>query len=108
MNGLAIARIGIGNERLSSGDLDAATTLYSQALEAYETIGNKAGIATAYANLCLVDWLQGKADTARAHAERVIALRRETNDRSGTAWALNVLGNLLIRGRRLRGRLPAP
>lgn len=96
VNGAATARIGLGNTFLDAGNLARAAALYGEAQDAFRRVGNQAGLATSFSDLCLVEWLQGRVEEARGHARRVIEIRREIHDRSGTAWALTVLGNFLV------------
>ena len=109
VNGAATARIGLGNTFLDAGNLSRAAALYAEAQDGFRRVGNQAGLATAFSDLCLVEWLEGRVEEARAHARRVIEIRREIHDRSGTAWALTVLGNFLVEdgkfddARRLQG-----
>jgi tetratricopeptide (TPR) repeat protein len=81
------------------GHFDEARERYLQALEFYERIGAKRGIALASNNLGDLCWQNGLGDwpEAKAHWQRAEKLYEEIGDQRGLAIALSNLGEGYLR-----------
>ncbi len=64
---------------------------YRKSLEQSQAIGDRNGMAAAYADLGTVLWAVGDRDGAETATRDVLRLRRETGDIAGQAWALAAL-----------------
>jgi DNA-binding winged helix-turn-helix (wHTH) protein/tetratricopeptide (TPR) repeat protein/TolB-like protein len=61
---------------------------YRKSLTQSQAIGDRNGMAAAYADLGTALWAAGDRDGAETAARDVLRLRRETGDIAGEAWAL--------------------
>ena len=59
-----------------------------------QSIGDLAGAAGVYRNLCSMLWLHGDRDGAQAAARHALELSRETGDLSMQAWTLQALATI--------------
>lgn len=75
----------------SDVDPAKARAYYTNSLAVSEGIGDKNGMAAAEADIGTVLWAAGDRDAAEAATRRVFALRKETDDAAGQAWALAAL-----------------
>jgi len=64
---------------------------YRKSLTQSQAIGDRNGMAAAYADLGTVLWSVGDRDGAETATRDVLRLRRETGDIAGQAWALAAL-----------------
>ncbi|HSC18102.1 MAG TPA: winged helix-turn-helix domain-containing protein [Rhizomicrobium sp.] len=64
---------------------------YRKSLTESQAIGDRNGMAAAYADLGTVLWFDGDKDGAETATRNVLRLRRETGDIAGQAWALAAL-----------------
>jgi tetratricopeptide (TPR) repeat protein len=70
------------------GHLPEAREEYQKALTIYQRIGDRSGLAASYANQSRMLWDAGDHDGALTAARNSLALRRETENVPGVAWAL--------------------
>jgi len=90
----ANARQSLGVFLVDLGRLPEAREEYQQALTIYQRIGDRNGLAASYANQSRMLWDEGDRDGALTAARNSLALRRETENTSGIAWALMALAIL--------------
>ncbi|HEX8968721.1 MAG TPA: tetratricopeptide repeat protein, partial [Chloroflexota bacterium] len=95
----ATISLNLGTVLHLQGELDQALERYRQALEFYERIGAKRGIALASNNLGDLWWRGGEGDwdQASAHWQRARRLYDEIGDQRGLAIALRNLGEAQVR-----------
>src|SRR5205807_9435109 len=74
-----------------SYDTETAAKLLQEALHVAESSGNGAGLAETEWNLAQMSFYAFKAEEARMHAERALALARELDLKELVARSLNVL-----------------
>ncbi len=67
---------------------------YQQAMNLYQGIGDVAGIAGVYRDLCSMLWLGGDRDGAHTAARHSLELARETADLHLQAWTLRALATI--------------
>ncbi len=67
---------------------------FQQAMELDRSIGDLAGIAAVYRDLCNMLWLAGDRDGAQAAARDSLELARETGDLALQAWTLQALATI--------------
>jgi tetratricopeptide (TPR) repeat protein len=63
-------------------------------MELYRSIGDLAGIAAVYRDLCNKLWLAGDRDAAQAASRNSLALARETGDLGLQSWNLQALATI--------------
>lgn len=85
---------GAGRLACAQGDYPEARSLFQQALEIYQELSDKRGIASSWVNLGLVASMQGNHSQARAFYEKALALHREIGNLYGVATALGNLGGV--------------
>ena len=78
--------------------LEETRAVFDLAIVGLESAGDRATLATAYANRSVVGWLQGSAASMQADAERALALARESGNWRAMADAAGTLGAALLRG----------
>jgi tetratricopeptide (TPR) repeat protein len=95
----ATISLNLGSVVQLQGHFDEARERYLQALEFYERIGAKRGIALASNNLGDLCWQNGHGDwtEAKAHWQRAEKLYEEIGDQRGLAIALSNLGEGYLR-----------
>jgi adenylate cyclase len=95
----ATISLNLGTVLHLQGHTDEALERYDQALEFYERIGAKRGIALASNNLGDLHWRGGETnwDQASAHWQRARRLYEEIGDQRGLALALLNLGEAQVR-----------
>ena len=95
----ATISLNLGTVLHLQGHADEALARYHQALEFYERIGAKRGIALASNNLGDLHWRGGDSnwDQASAHWQRAQRLYEEIGDQRGLALALLNLGEAQVR-----------
>jgi tetratricopeptide (TPR) repeat protein len=64
---------------------------YRKSLTQSQAIGDRNGMAAAYADLATVLWVTGDRDGAETATRDVLNIRRDTGDIAGQAWALAAL-----------------
>lgn len=80
------------------GDIQRATTAFTDAAELFAQIGDKVRQADALSNLGLIQLgIQGDAVTARETYERALSLYREAGNHWGEAATVGSLGNISLR-----------
>jgi DNA-binding winged helix-turn-helix (wHTH) protein len=89
-HGQAWAHQNLGNLWVES-DPAKARREYEQAMAIYQTIGDQGGVAASYSNLGIMMWSAGDRDGAETAVRHVLAIREETQDPTGQAWALAAL-----------------
>lgn len=78
------------------GDYTEAKTLYNGALQIWQQLGDKAGLAQALNNLGNVGKEQGDFDQAQSYYEQSLQLYRELNNKNGIALVANNLGSIAV------------
>lgn len=78
--------------------LDTTRAVFDRAIRELESAGDRANLATAYANRSVVGWLEGSAASMEADAERALTLARESRNWRAMADAAGTLGAALLRG----------
>ncbi len=78
--------------------LEATRAMFDLAIEGLESAGDRANLATAYANRSVIGWLEGSAASMEADAERALALAKESGNWRAMADAAGTLGAALLRG----------
>jgi DNA-binding winged helix-turn-helix (wHTH) protein/Tfp pilus assembly protein PilF len=88
--GQAATHRGIG---IAVADTNSKRSLaeYQIALQQFQALGDQNGIASAYADVGTVLWVQGDRDGAETATKNVLDIRRRTGDLAGQAWALAAL-----------------
>ncbi len=76
------------------GELDAARSLYEEALRASRDAGDRRLVAMSSRGLGTVAFIQGNLETARALLEESLMVCREINDTRGVATSLITLGEM--------------
>ncbi|MEP6774169.1 MAG: tetratricopeptide repeat protein [Chloroflexota bacterium] len=87
---------GAGSLARNQGDYEQALTFYETALQVYEQLGDKRGLAGAYAGLGLI--ANDHRDVARVSEfyEKSLVLYRELGDQTNVAKLLNNWGHTLL------------
>ncbi|MBS0378526.1 MAG: winged helix-turn-helix domain-containing protein [Proteobacteria bacterium] len=67
---------------------------FERAMALDQSIGDLAGVAGVYRNLCGMLWLHGDRDGAQAAARHALELGRETGDLELQAWTLQALATI--------------
>ncbi|HEX3665336.1 MAG TPA: winged helix-turn-helix domain-containing protein [Rhizomicrobium sp.] len=76
---------------LSNTQPKPAIEEFRQSLVQAQSVGDRNGMAAAYADLATMIWDTGDRDGSEAATENVLRIRRETGDVAGQAWALAAL-----------------
>jgi DNA-binding winged helix-turn-helix (wHTH) protein/tetratricopeptide (TPR) repeat protein len=92
-HGEASVHQNIGNLHMYD-DPQRARVEYEHALAGYQAIGDRSGIAAAYSDIGIMLWAAGDRDGAQTAVRHVLAIREETGDIAGQAWALTALANI--------------
>ncbi|MER7368458.1 CHAT domain-containing protein, partial [Nonomuraea wenchangensis] len=79
---------------LERGELDAAASLYRDAIALREELAERAGLGDDYADLAFVHAQRGETAQAGPLLERALAVHRETGDDRGTVLSLIALSTL--------------
>ncbi|MEV0627269.1 CHAT domain-containing protein [Nonomuraea wenchangensis] len=79
---------------LERGELDAAASLYRDAIVLREELAERAGLGDDYADLAFVHVLRGETAQAGPLLERALAVHRETGDDRGMVLSLIALSTL--------------
>jgi DNA-binding SARP family transcriptional activator/class 3 adenylate cyclase/Tfp pilus assembly protein PilF len=80
--------------RMGQGRVVEALHHYELALDAAEHSEDKVPMAIAHENLCIQNYRGGRFATSRAHAERAVALFRDTGSEVRAVNAMQTLGRL--------------
>ncbi len=91
---VALALYRAGLLARSQGDYAQATSLFTEGLELYRTIGDKKYISATLLSLGVVATNTGDYERATTLLKESLALKEEIGDRSGGAIALNNLANI--------------
>ncbi|MEM9219265.1 MAG: tetratricopeptide repeat protein [Cyanobacteria bacterium P01_F01_bin.150] len=83
MNGIA---------QISIGELDRALEILQQALEIYQTLGDRAGEGQVFKNLGNIYWIQEDYETALGYQRQALAIAREVQDSDLEARSLSNIG----------------
>lgn len=84
----------LGTLRLSRGDLDGARSAYAGACSAFESVGDRRGMANALGALGDVATRSGEQEAAFENYERSLDILQEIGDPRGQAHAHKALGTL--------------
>lgn len=89
-----VARIlnALGILEWQAGNLDAAADLYGRSREAYEAVGDPAGVAGALNNLGIIRWQRDDVDGALADYADALRLSEELDDHRTVAILYNNIG----------------
>ncbi len=88
----AYGNLGIVHQR--RGNLDEAEAMYRKALDLYEELGHKEGMARDYGNLGIVHQRRGNLDEAEALQRKALDLHKELGNKRGMANHYSSLGNV--------------
>lgn len=92
----ARALLGLGQVERPRGNATAARDYRRRALEAYELLGDVAGIAAAHQELGWLDVIEANPESARDHLEAGLERYRRIDHRAGEATCLLDLGTLAM------------
>jgi tetratricopeptide (TPR) repeat protein len=90
---IAGALIGIGDQRIEEGDLEAARAAFEDSMATYNRIGSRWGVARALNGLGDVARCQGDYRSARALYEESLAIHRQLGTKGFVDLVLHNLGH---------------
>ena len=81
-------------EARNAGEHERAIGILEEAMDLYESIGDRRSTAILWGSLGVVCWYQGDFEAVRGHYERALAARRAIDDRILEGRTLNGLGSV--------------
>ncbi len=92
----AIAYGNLGNIYLTRGDLERAEEMNHLALEIYEQLGNRKGVARTYRNLGHIYLTQGDLERAEEAQRQALDVNKQLGSREGIGNSHGNLGNIYL------------
>ncbi|MFT6399031.1 MAG: tetratricopeptide (TPR) repeat protein [Bradymonadia bacterium] len=93
---LAIAFEKLGQVRRAVGDYDSALDLFHRARGRFESLEDRAGVASTLDNTGQIHWIRGQYDYAEHAYKGALEIRRELGNRRALARSLSSIGTLLV------------
>jgi tetratricopeptide (TPR) repeat protein len=81
----------MGMTHLFSGDHDIAEPLLFEALNAFQDIGSRKGVAWANQNLAWIAFMRGESDEAEERLQKAVSMFDDIGDWGGLGWARGLL-----------------
>ncbi len=93
---LAIAFEKLGQVRRAVGEYDSALDLFHRARGRFESLDDRAGVASTLDDTGRIHWIRGQYDYAEHAYQGALEIRRELGNRRALARSLSSIGTLLV------------